>query len=101
MFFDKNIWFKFEKCLNCTLNWKIIVLGYSFGSVYTDCVEQCISMIAMSIYNYKIKCKMKDSKYNEQELLHHLKLDIKCFYEFLRLKHSMVVTKVQSLLQCL
>ena len=69
------IWKKFEICFKCSIKWKIFVLGYSFGNGYTEFIERNISMIAWSMYNYKIKCKMKGTLPSKEGMLANLKYD--------------------------
>ena len=80
------IWKKFEICFKCSIKWKIFVLGYSFGNGYTEFIERNISMIAWSMYNYKIKCKMKGTLPSKEGMLANLKYDLTCFIEFHKLE---------------
>ena len=79
----KPIWNTFELCFKCCLTFKIIVLGYQFGNLNTLCIEECINILTLSMYNYKIKCKMKEIYPSNEGLISHIKFDIKCYINLL------------------
>ena len=93
------VWKLLEKYLKCKLEWKTIVLGFHFGNNYTKLVEQCLSLVAMSIYSYKIKCKMKQHKICENGLKNYVKFDLRSYYEYLKRKHSSVAENVLNIIE--
>ena len=93
------VWKLLEKYLKSKLEWKTIVLGFHFGNNYTKLVEQCLSLVAMSIYSYKIKCKMKQHKICENGLKNYVKFDLRSYYEYLKRKHSSVAENVLNIIE--
>ena len=79
----ESVWSKFELALKCSLNWKLIVLGYSFDTTRTVFIEKCLTITTYSMYNYKIKCKMKGNNFVKEGLLNNVKYFCLCYRQYL------------------
>ena len=79
----ESVWSKFELAFKCSLNWKLIVLGYSFDTTRTVFIEKCLTITTYSMYNYKIKCKMKGNNFVKEGLLNNVKYFCLCYRQYL------------------
>ena len=73
----KTIWEKVSSFLKFDITWKIIVLGfYAEVSDKTLLLNNLIAFITFSMYKYKMKCRLKDEKMSEKNLLFSLKSNL-------------------------
>jgi hypothetical protein len=91
-----KIWNLFENNFKCKLNWKLLLLGYNYGSNFTNFIERNISFVLCSLYKHKIRCKMKGEPFSENGNRNSILYNYNCISQINDIKQSCYVDKIEN-----